>query len=47
VTTTQEEKFCIGCSVGCTGSTCNVALENTPPAVSIPKNLRRTYWYKK
>jgi type IV pilus assembly protein PilY1 len=44
--TTSEEKFCIGCAMDCTGSTCS-ALENSPPPVAIPKNMRRTYWYRK
>lgn len=43
---TSEEKFCIGCAMECTGSTCS-ALENSPPPVTIPKNMRRTYWYRK
>ena len=43
---TSEEKFCIGCAMDCTGSSCS-ALENSPPPVAIPKNMRRTYWYRK
>ncbi len=43
---TSEEKFCIGCAMDCTGSTCS-ALENSPPPISVPKNMRRTYWYRK
>ncbi len=42
------EKFCIGCGVTPVGSApCNSALENCKPATPIPKNLRRSYWYKK
>jgi type IV pilus assembly protein PilY1 len=52
---TTEEKFCIGCGLatppGTTGSTTtctgNAALQNCTPAVTIPSNLKRTYWYKK
>jgi type IV pilus assembly protein PilY1 len=52
-TTTSNEKFCIGCGIsgsqlGGTNSTpCNSALENCNVGKVIPKNLRRTYWYKK
>jgi type IV pilus assembly protein PilY1 len=45
-TSTTQEKFCIGCAMDCTGNSCS-PLQNDPPAVTIPKNLRRTYWYKK
>jgi type IV pilus assembly protein PilY1 len=41
---TTEEKFCIGCAADCTSCS---ALENSPPLNVIPKNLKRTYWYKK
>jgi type IV pilus assembly protein PilY1 len=47
------EKFCIGCGIpGVTGPSggappCNTALENCNVGKSIPKNLKRTYWYKK
>ena len=47
----SEEKFCIGCGVSVnsdgTKGTCNSALENCTAATTIPKNLKRTYWYKK
>ena len=43
-TTTTQEKFCIGCGLG---TNCNSALENCNLGTVIPKNLRRTYWYKK
>ena len=52
-TTTTQEKFCIGCGisgsqVGGTNSTpCTSALENCNVGVIIPKNLKRTYWYRK
>jgi type IV pilus assembly protein PilY1 len=52
-TTTTQEKFCIGCGVsgsqvGGTNSTpCTSALENCNIGTVIPKNLKRTYWYKK
>jgi type IV pilus assembly protein PilY1 len=47
------EKFCIGCGIPGTSGTaggappCNTALENCNVGKSIPKNLKRTYWYKK
>jgi type IV pilus assembly protein PilY1 len=47
------EKFCIGCGIpGVTGTAggappCNTALENCNVGKSVPKNLKRTYWYKK
>ncbi|WBY01581.1 PilC/PilY family type IV pilus protein [Ramlibacter tataouinensis] len=44
--TTTQEKFCIGCAMNCTGNECS-PLQNTPPAITIDKKLRRTYWYKK
>jgi type IV pilus assembly protein PilY1 len=40
------ERFCIGCAANCTGSGCS-ALENSPPPAVIPKDIRRTYWYRK
>jgi type IV pilus assembly protein PilY1 len=52
--TTSEtlEKFCIGC--GTPGldpapgtPPCNSALENCNVGKTVPKNLKRTYWYKK
>ena len=44
----SEEKFCIGCGVTPPGQPpCSSALENCIPITSIPRNLRRTYWYKK
>jgi type IV pilus assembly protein PilY1 len=53
VTTTTQEKFCIGCGLsgtqtgGTSTAPCTSALENCNSATSIPKNLKRTYWYKK
>ena len=52
---TSEEKFCIGCGIsgggsgsgGGGGGTCNSALENCTILTTVPKNLRRTYWYRK
>ncbi|MEJ6022720.1 hypothetical protein [Ramlibacter sp. PS4R-6] len=41
---TTEEKFCIGCAAVCTSCS---SLENSPPVNAVPKNLKRTYWYKK
>ena len=47
------EKFCIGCGIPGTNGTqpgtppCNSALENCNVGKNIPKNLKRTYWYKK
>ena len=32
---------------GTNGTACTSALENCNVGVSIPKNLKRTYWYKK
>ncbi|MBK0392947.1 PilC/PilY family type IV pilus protein [Ramlibacter algicola] len=52
-TTTYNEKFCIGCGIsgsqlgGTNNNPCNSALENCNVGKVIPKNLRRTYWYKK
>ncbi len=53
-TTETQEKFCIGCGVtagdgsgGGSGAPCTSALENCPTGTLIPKNLKRTYWYKK
>jgi len=46
-TTTTQEKFCIGCGIGPPGGGCASALENCNLGTTIPKNLRRTYWYKK
>ena len=55
-TTTHEERFCIGCGVSSlpgtppsTPGTCagNAALQNCTPSITIPSNLKRTYWYKK
>ena len=44
----SEEKFCIGCGVTPPEQPpCNSALENCSPVTNIPKNLRRTYWYRK
>ncbi|WP_158290113.1 PilC/PilY family type IV pilus protein [Ramlibacter sp. WS9] len=53
---TNEERFCIGCGLpnppgtpddvptSCAG---NASLQNCTPLVTIPANLKRTYWYKK
>ena len=50
-TTSSEEKFCIGCGVTVnndgTKGICNSALENCGGNPSIPKNMKRTYWYRK
>jgi type IV pilus assembly protein PilY1 len=52
-TTTTQEKFCIGCGLsgddlgGNNTAPCTSALENCNIGVKIPKNLKRTYWYKK
>jgi type IV pilus assembly protein PilY1 len=53
--TTSQEKFCIGCGVsgldssnsGNTGGDCAAALGQCTPIGTIPKQLKRTYWYKK
>ena len=49
--TSSEQKFCIGCGVSVnsdgTKGICNSALENCNTVTTIPKNLKRTYWYKK
>lgn len=50
--TSSTTRLCIGCGGvgGDSGATkpANVSgLENTPPVVTIDKNLKRTYWYKK
>lgn len=51
--TTTQEKFCIGCGLsgsqagGTNTAPCTSALENCNVGVSIPKNLKRTYWYRK
>ncbi|HEX7888307.1 MAG TPA: hypothetical protein VF522_03020 [Ramlibacter sp.] len=51
--TSTQEKFCIGCGVsgeqlgGNNSTPCSSALENCNSALPIPKNLKRTYWYKK
>lgn len=42
--TVSQERFCIGCAAQCTSCS---ALENSPPVNVIPKNVKRTYWYKK
>lgn len=53
VTKTTQEKFCIGCAVsgaqvgGTNTAPCTSALENCNIGKVIPKNLKRTYWYKK
>ena len=57
--TNTTEKFCIGCGTNqppppadkdapkTTAASCNSALENCKPDVTIKKNLRRSYWYQK
>jgi type IV pilus assembly protein PilY1 len=50
--TSSTTRLCIGCGgVGGDAGAAKPAnvggLENTPPAVTIDKNLKRTYWYKK
>lgn len=47
-----QKEFCVGCGggvpTGTTGTkTCNSALEVCTPSKPVPKNPRRTYWYKK
>ena len=52
-TSETQEKFCIGCGLsgsqagGTNTAPCTSALENCNIGVTIPKNLKRTYWYKK
>jgi type IV pilus assembly protein PilY1 len=51
-TTETLEKFCIGCGITGTegdksGAPCDTALQNCDVGKTIPKNLKRTYWYKK
>jgi len=52
-TSDTQEKFCIGCGLsgsqagGTNTAPCTSALENCNIGVIIPKNLKRTYWYKK
>jgi type IV pilus assembly protein PilY1 len=48
-TTSSEEKFCIGCGISAQGggAPCLSALDQCSFNPTIPKNLRRTYWYKK
>lgn len=52
-TVTRREKFCIGCGIsgsqvgGTNKAPCTSALENCNVGTIIPKNLKRTYWYKK
>jgi type IV pilus assembly protein PilY1 len=47
------EKFCIGCGIpGVSGPgggapPCDASLQNCNVSKNIPKNLKRTYWYKK
>lgn len=50
--TSSTTRLCIGCGgVGGDAGAARPAnvggLENTPPVVTIDKNLKRTYWYKK
>jgi type IV pilus assembly protein PilY1 len=57
--TTSQEKFCIGCGVGGLdantgsgtggnqGGDCAAALGQCTPVSTIPKNMKRTYWYRK
>jgi type IV pilus assembly protein PilY1 len=50
-TSSSEQKFCIGCGISVnadgTKGTCNSALENCNAITTIPKNMKRTYWYRK
>ena len=51
-TTSTDQKFCIGCGISGGGSgggtgTCNSALENCTLLTTVPKNMKRTYWYRK
>jgi type IV pilus assembly protein PilY1 len=58
-TTTSQEKFCIGCGVsglesggsggsgGNIGGDCAAALGQCTPVSTVPKNMKRTYWYRK
>jgi type IV pilus assembly protein PilY1 len=48
-TTSSEEKFCIGCGISSQdgGAPCLSSLDQCSFNPAIPKNLRRTYWYKK
>jgi type IV pilus assembly protein PilY1 len=45
-----DKFFCVGCGGGSGGggttSPCNSAIEVCTPGGSVPKNPRRTYWYK-
>jgi type IV pilus assembly protein PilY1 len=51
--TETQEKFCIGCGMsgtqagGTNTAPCTSALENCNIGTVIPKNLKRTYWYRK
>jgi hypothetical protein len=54
--TTSTEKFCIGCGVTTPpdaapttppAAPCDSALQICTPSTVIPKQMRRTYWYKK
>ena len=47
-----KKEFCVGCGGGDADGAggadpCNSALEACTPTSSVPKNPRRTYWYKK
>ena len=51
----STERFCIGCGIStppgvppdASKPPCNSALEICTPSATIPKNVRRSYWYKK
>lgn len=51
--TTTQEKFCIGCGLsgsetgGNNDAPCTSALENCNAGTAVPRNLKRTYWYRK
>jgi len=46
-----QKEFCVGCGggggPGLSPEPCNSALEACTPTATVPKNPRRTYWYKK
>ena len=47
-----QKEFCVGCGGGSPNDSggagpCNSALEACTPSALVPKNPRRTYWYKK
>lgn len=48
-TTSVRKEFCVGCGGGGTGSGADSksSLGAGDPSKKVPKNMRRTYWYKK